>query len=88
MNFVPVNELPKKKTGKVCTVDHKPVYQYLKEFMKMDIKYAKVAITPMDYSNPDSAESCLRMTINSAGLPIKVARRGDDVYLVRTDKEE
>ena len=88
MIFIPVEEIPKKRTPKAGEfVEYKSVHDYLKEFMKMDVKYAKVSINRFDYASDTSACTVFHVSIKRHGFPIKVVRRGEDIYLVRTDKE-
>ena len=88
MNFIPVENLPKKMSGRVALNDYKPMASYLREFMKMNVKYAKVDYTPLEYANAESAYCGFRSAIKRCGLPITVATRGEDIYLIRTDKED
>lgn len=87
MNFIPVDEIPKKNSGRVNAMEHKSVYNYLMEFMKMNIKYARISFTPADYSDIYSAADSIRTAISRCGASAKVVIRGDDVYLMRTDME-
>ena len=89
MNFIPVEQIPKKegpKSGEF--VDYKPMGDCLKEFMRMNAKYVKVEFSYLDYANIYSAYNSFRDSAKRYGLPITAVIRGDDIYLMRTDKEE
>lgn len=90
MKFIPVEKIPQVRTcNGGYSSEYKPMYAYLTEFMKMNVKYALVTFAPTDYANSKSAESCIRDAIRRHSLPIKiVVRNREDIYLTRTDMEE
>ena len=89
MNFIPVEQIPKKRSPRSGDlVDYKPMGEYLKEFMLMNVKYVKVAFSYLDYSNAESAYVSIRDAAKRHGLPIAAVLRDDDVYLMRTDMED
>lgn len=89
MTFVKVDNIPKMHATRTDTTsDRKPLYSYLKEFVKMDVKYVKVVFASDDYFDLWSAANCLRAAAARTDFPIKVVQRGEDVYLTRTDMEE
>lgn len=79
MKFVKVDEVPRK-----CCEYH-DLQGYLKEFMSMGIKTAKIDFGGNGYKSSNVACCCIHRAIKLGGLPIKVTRRGDDIYLTRKD---
>lgn len=79
MKFVEVKEVPEKRCG------HHNIGAYMKEFMAMNIKVAKVELNVRDYKKPKYAASSFIDHIKRNGLPIDVCMRKDEVYLIRRD---
>lgn len=89
MTFVPVEKLPAKGRRNVNgQCEWKPLKSYLDEFMKMNVKYAKVEFENGEYSNWRAAYESLRHSIERAVLPIDVKMRVYGVYLIRRDLED
>ena len=88
MNFIPVEKIPNKKTGRVAPSEYKPMASYLKEFMKMNTRYVRVSFASLDYANIKSAATGFRAAVRRSRLPIKVSVRDEDIYLMRTDMED
>ena len=89
MNFIPVEQIPKKKAPRSGEfVDYKPMGDCLKEFMRMNAKYVKVVFSHLDYATVMSAYTAFRDAAKRYGAPITPVLRGDDIYLMRTDMEE
>lgn len=83
MRFTPVDEVPKpgpkyfsKNNGK-----------YLYEFLKLNIKRAKMEYSDLDYAYPYSAYAATRSTAKYYNLPVSVHFVNNEIYLVRTDME-
>lgn len=89
MTLVPVEKLPGKHTRKdVAHCDNKSVRTYLREFMKMNVKYARVNFTGTDYSDISIAHRAIRNSAYRSALPIQVMRRSGQLYLIRKDLED
>ena len=80
MNFTPVDYLPERRY-----TTYKKVGAYLQEFMKMNVKTARVDYTPEEYTSAQCVSTPFRYAINADGYPIKVQIINGDVYLTRTD---
>lgn len=89
MTLVPVEKLPEKHTRHDITAcNNKSVQTYLKEFMKMNVKYARVDFTNMDYSDLSIGYRTFRDSVYRSALPINVVQRSGHVYLIRKDLED
>lgn len=88
MKFVPVDNIPKRRTreGAACA-EWKPLRDYLNEFLNMNVKYARISDVSSEYSSIESAVCSIRESIANAALPITLALRNGEVYLIRTDWE-
>jgi hypothetical protein len=76
MKFVKVNEVPK---GVIA----RDMNAYLKEFMSMKIKMARVE--DHGYKSARIAANCIGSAVKRHVFPIDVRLSGDEVYLVRRD---
>lgn len=83
MRFIPVDELPvqKKKRYKKNNGDH------LREFLNMNVRYAKMEITDMDYMNIDVAYAAAHTMIRFYGFPIKAKLINHELYLINLELE-
>ena len=77
MKFVPVNELPKKKAAR-----HK-LQDLIKEFCDDDYKIVKIDLDKHDYKSPKVCCGAMHVAVKRSKRPVKVAIRGDDVYLIK-----
>lgn len=77
MNFIKVESIPSKAINYGLEAK-------FNEFLSMNIKIAKVAYGG-HYKNSSTAANVLGNGVRRWGVPIKVMRRGNDVYFVRTD---
>lgn len=77
LKFIEVKETPNRTCYNHLRTD-------LKEFMGMNIKVAKIESSE-HYKNTNAAACSLRKAIRIGGWPITVARRKDEVYLIRRD---
>jgi hypothetical protein len=57
----------------------------LEEFYTRNIQYAEVLGVEEHYKHPTIARGVISTSVKRSGLPIKVRRRANKVYLVRTD---
>lgn len=57
----------------------------MKEFMAMNIKFALVSFSVLEFDNSYVAGSMLSRHVKCAELPVKVCVRNSMVYLERTD---
>lgn len=82
MKFVEFNgEIPAKNNRRHDLLDR------LKGFMKMNVKVVEIQFDENDYKSLKVAHECIGVSIKRSGLPIKRIRRGDKLYLVRTDMD-
>lgn len=80
MKFVEVKEIPKTlREGKYC------LKHYWEEFMKMDVKVARVDLSDHDYKTVKNAQTTFLASIKRYGYPISASIRGGEIYLVRRD---
>lgn len=67
----------------VCA--YKKLKNDLEEFMRMNVKSARVVYTKAEYVCATSAKASLRIAARRYSLPIKALMRNGNVYLIRTD---
>ena len=82
MTFTQVKKFPRERSWS----KREKLEGYFTEFMKLDIKAAKIGFEPDEYSNVHSAYNCLHKGAKKLEFPIRVSKRGDDIYFIRTDK--
>lgn len=84
MTFIPVDELPvqRKKSYDKRNGD------FLREFLKMNVKYARMDITEFDYAHAFSAYSSIKRVISFHGLPVNVKLINHDIYLINLELED
>lgn len=86
MRLVEVDVLPaKNRKGRDRIGKNHKLYDFLDEFIDMGVKVAKVELEESDYHSVDHAINSLTDSIRHHRYPIKVVRRGDDIYFVRKD---
>lgn len=73
------------KTDEICRMPKRELKSELTEFMQMNIKCAKVTYGENEYTNPQSAYASLFKAAKWHAFPIKVIKRKNNVYLIRTD---
>lgn len=78
MNFVEVKEVPRK----TFNMD---LANRLEEFMKLNIKVAKVDFSKNEYKNVTSAQGSFKQAITRKCLPITATVRNGELYLIRND---
>lgn len=81
--LVPVKELPAKEYNR--RHDNAVLCE---EFMRMNVKYAKVDLCIDEYRAINYAYSSLRQSVLDKNYPFYVVIRNGDIYFVRTDMEE
>jgi hypothetical protein len=77
MKLVPVDELPKER---------RPVHKLqklIKEFCDGDNKIVKIDLDSRDYQDVQSAYSSLYKAAKFSKRPVKVHKRGDEIYLTK-----
>lgn len=84
MKLIPVNELPERnhRTGKKSNLD------CLQEFLKMNVRYAKLDVPELDYVHPFSAYTSTLNSVKRFKLPVAVYFINGDVYLANLEMEE
>lgn len=82
MNFTQVNEIPKVERCR----PHR-VRDFINEFIDSEFTFAKVNFNEHDYKSPLVCYKCLWVAIKlmDAKLTVRVAKRGDEVYLLKTN---
>lgn len=78
MTFTKVEKVPER------TSKHRLV-AFLEQFMAENIKFAKLNFNEHDYKSAYSAYENMYRANKKNGFPIKVVKRGEEVYLIRTD---
>lgn len=78
MKFVEVKDVPGLK------VNHR-LKDMWDEFMASNMKMAKVNLDEGEYSSVVVAASVMAVSIRRYGYPIRLIRRGDEIYLIRKD---
>lgn len=78
MKFTEVKEIPKAR-------GRNNLQLLIKEFMSQNIKYARVDLKEGEYSCMKVAYASLFEAIRKSEEPVKVRKRGNELYLVRTD---
>ena len=86
MTFVPVDRLPEKGPNAPKT-PHKKNAEHLKEFLKMNVKYAKMDFGPLEYISTESARASTANLIRWYGLPIKATVINGELYLINLELE-
>lgn len=85
MRFIPVERIPKQNHGVGPRCDyHKYDYEF-KKFIDMNVLMARVELDKDEYSSVGSAFDNLRLAIKRHKVPIKVAVRNNELYLIRRD---
>lgn len=79
MKAIAVNCIPEKRHG-----NHR-LQNFLRDFVSMNTKFAKIELNVDEYSSPTVARSCMSIAAVRGGHPVKVKLRGNDIYLIRTD---
>ena len=83
MKLVPIDRLP---------VSQKNTYKkrgyILKEFMRMNVKYARFEFSDNEYASVGSACISLRKRAEDSGDPIDIKVINGEAYLIRKDLEE
>lgn len=84
MYFVKVAELP--ESNENCS--KKDIRGLLEEFVKADIKYARVVMDDTEYSRVDSGRQSIQQSIKHYNFPVKVRTRRGVLYLERLTVED
>ena len=84
MKFIPVDTLPKKSPRR-CG---KPSEDYLGDFLNMEVKYARMDISELDYAHPFAAYTSIVNSIKRHALPIEARFISGEVYLVNLELED
>jgi hypothetical protein len=84
MKFIPVEKLPE-KNPQFNRSEWKSMRKVLGDFIKMNVKYARVEVDYDDYSSESSARGALRVGARHHKFPVDVVGRNSEIYLIRTD---
>ena len=85
MKLIPVTKLPDPEFKS----EHKNLAKLCSDFLKLNVKYARVEFAPYDYNSVHSAYTSLRSFIRGhdyKSVYVKVIH--NDLYFVRTDWED
>lgn len=85
MKLIIVKELPKIKRHKYSYAEMQAKFE---EFMKLNVRLAKVEFREGEYSSIISARNVMARSAATHGFPIKVMMRNYEVYLERLDMME
>lgn len=80
MKFTEVKELPER----TITTYKRPQYVF-EEFLRLNIKIAKVEFNKNEYSSTQSAFANCKMYAKRDGYPIDVRMRNGELYFIRRD---
>ena len=83
MTIVPVENLPEKRPR-----DYKRIAHIFQEFMKMNVKYARVDFNELEYASVQSAYTNLRRAATDQNRPLYVTIINGEIYFVRMDMED
>lgn len=76
MKLIPVDTIPK------MNARHR-LQSLIEEFVSGEAQIVKVDFGKDDYKSPTVCRSCLAVAIKRSKHPIKVWRRGDEIFLSR-----
>lgn len=86
MRFVEIKEDPRKiRRDRTRYVTRNNLKSFLDEFMRSNIKYARIEVSPNEYKDSTSAYGSLNHCVDSFMYPIQVIMCRGITYLVRTD---
>ena len=84
MTFVPVDKLPERGPN----APQKKNADHLKEFLKMNVHYARMVYSPLEYSSLHSAKGATDKTIKHLGLPVRTKIINRELYLINLELED
>ena len=84
MTFVPVDKLPERNPK----LSYKRRADILKEFLKTNVKYARVDFSMLEYSCAKDVRSAMSQAIKTWRLPVEVKLINNEVYLINLELEE
>ena len=84
MTFTPVDKLP----DRIPHNSHKKNAEHLKEFLKMNVKYARMDYSALEYTNLHSARAAIAVVAKYNGLPVKPTIINNEIYLINLELEE
>lgn len=74
MKLIPVDQIPKMN-------GYHKLQELIEEFTNGDAKIVKVEFSETDYKSPAVCRSCLAAAIKRSKRPVKVWRRGNEIFL-------
>ena len=74
MKLIPVDQIPKMN-------GYHKLQELIEEFTNGDAKIVKVGFSETDYKSPAICRSCLAAAIKRSKRPVKVWRRGNEIFL-------
>ena len=74
MKLIPVDQIPKMN-------GYHKLQELIEEFTNGDAKIVKVEFSETDYKSPAICRSCLAAAIKRSKRPVKVWRRGNEIFL-------
>ena len=79
MKLTPVDQIPKMN-------GYHKLQELIEEFTNGDAKIVKVEFSETDYKSPAVCRSCLAAAIKRSKRPVKVWRRGNEIFLSRRNR--
>lgn len=76
MKLTPVDQIPKMN-------GYHKLQELIEEITNGDAKIVKVEFSETDYKSPAVCRSCLAAAIKRSKRPVKVWRRGNEIFLSR-----
>jgi hypothetical protein len=70
---------------RVCRREYNRLKDYFEGFIKSNIKAATIEIDKGEYKSSTVAVAVLKRAAKRHGYPVELFRRGDVIYIVRTD---
>lgn len=81
MKLTPVDQIPKMN-------GYHKLQELIEEFTNGDAKIVKVEFSETDYKSPAVCRSCLAAAIKRSKRPVKVWRRGNEIFLSRSRQND
>lgn len=82
MKLVPIDKLPIDELPKEKHPSNK-LQKLIKEFCDSDNKIVKINLDNRDYTDVQSAYASLYKSVKHSKRPVKVHKRGDEIYLTK-----
>lgn len=88
MKIIPVECLPERQPKTL----RKNINDIIEEFVRMNVKYARVEFGSLEYASVKSAHDAIKVHIlyhpGGNDYPVKMKFINGDIYFIRTDMED